>query len=87
MEHIAHIWPTMASLAVDLGKPYQTVAAWKLRGRIPADYDLDLIEAAKRRGHKLTLSALAEARRAAVVSGDHPPSNGRTPAPVQGAAK
>ena len=78
MEHIAHIWPTIASLAVDLGKPYQTVAAWKLRGRIPADYDLDLIAAAKKRGHNLTLEALAEARRAGNI-GDHPPANGAPP--------
>ena len=63
MEHITHIWPRVADLAADLGKPYQTVAAWKLRGRIPADYDLDLIAAAKARGMTLTLEELAIARR------------------------
>ncbi len=63
MEHISHIWPTMADLAADLGKPYPTVAAWKQRGRIPADYDFDLIEAASARGKILTLEDLAKARR------------------------
>lgn len=63
MEHITHIWPKIADLAADLGKPYPTVAAWKQRGRIPADYDLDIIAAAKRRGKRLTLEQLAAARR------------------------
>jgi len=87
MEHIAHIWPSIAALASDLGRPYQTVAAWKLRGRIPADYDLDLIEAARKRGKRLTLEELAEARRAAVTqSADHPPAHGPAPQSKQGAA-
>lgn len=63
------IWPTLAALAQDLGKPYPTVAAWKQRGRIPADYDLDLIEAAKRKGAVLTLDQLAQARRDAQTQG------------------
>ena len=63
MEHIAHIWPRTLDLASDLNKPYQTVAAWKKRGRIPAGYDFDLIEAARKRGHVLTLEQLALARR------------------------
>ncbi len=53
----------MVDLAADLGKPYSTVAAWKQRGRIPADYDFDLIEAASARGKVLTLEDLAKARR------------------------
>lgn len=68
MENIIRIWPTLSDLASDLDRPYQTVAAWKRRGRIPADYDLDLIEAAARRGHKLTLEQLARARRIQEVS-------------------
>lgn len=62
MDHIAHIWPTMAELADDLGKPYSTVAAWKQRGRIPSDHDADMIAAAKARGHVLTYEQLAVAR-------------------------
>jgi hypothetical protein len=62
MEHILKIWPQLTELASDIGCPYPTVAAWKQRGRIPADYDLSLIAAAKRRGRKLTLEQLAKAR-------------------------
>lgn len=63
MEHISHIWKTMAELAADLGKPYSTVAAWKLRDRIPAEYDGAIIEAAARRDAVLTYEQLAKARR------------------------
>lgn len=63
MEHISHIWPTMVELADDLKKPHSTVFAWKRRGRIPPDYDFDLIEAAAARGVQLTLEELAKARR------------------------
>jgi hypothetical protein len=65
MQHILRIWPTLSDLAKEIGKPYQTVAAWKQRGRIPADHDLKLIAAAKDRGATLTLEELAEARRCA----------------------
>lgn len=68
MEHIFTIWPKMSDLAADLKKPYPTVAAWKQRGSIPAEYDLDLIEAASKRGKTLTLEELASARRAARAS-------------------
>ncbi|MBN8189518.1 hypothetical protein JF540_22795 [Salipiger thiooxidans] len=71
MEHIAHIWPTMADLAADLGKPYSTVAAWKQRGSIPAKYDLPLIRAARARGKDLTLEVLAEARTDAADAPSH----------------
>ncbi|WCE67948.1 hypothetical protein PL335_06270 [Sulfitobacter faviae] len=65
MDQILNIWPTMADLAKDIGKPYSTVAAWKARGKIPADHDFNLIEAAARRGKTLTLEQLAQARRSA----------------------
>lgn len=63
MEHITRIWPTISELAADLGVPYTTAAAWHQRGSFPAKRDLDLIEAAKRRGESLTLEQIAEARR------------------------
>ncbi|RMC39345.1 hypothetical protein [Paracoccus siganidrum] len=69
MEHISHIWPTIRSLADDLGTPYTTVHSWSVRGRIPPDRDLDLIEAAKRHGATLTLEQLARARRAQTQEG------------------
>lgn len=62
MEHIFSLWPTLSDLARDLDKPYQTVAAWSRRGSIPARYDLDLIDCARKRGHSLSLNDLAEAR-------------------------
>ena len=62
MEHVFSLWPTLALMADDLGKPYPTVASWRQRGSIPARYDLDLIAAAERRGRKLTLEDLAHAR-------------------------
>lgn len=69
MEHILKIWPRLSDLAADLGCPYPTVAAWKHRGRVPADYDLPLIAAAKCRGHKLTLEQLAKSRSARATKG------------------
>jgi hypothetical protein len=62
MEHIFNIWPRLSDLAADLGKPYQTVAAWKRRGSIPAENDLQLIQAAEKRGASLTFEQLALAR-------------------------
>jgi hypothetical protein len=65
MKHIIDdIWPTLSDLAADLGKPYPTVAAWKRRGSIPARYDLQLVQAARKRGHTLTFEGLAIARSA-----------------------
>ncbi|ETX26549.1 hypothetical protein RISW2_22860 [Roseivivax isoporae LMG 25204] len=52
----------------DLGENYQTVAAWKRRGNIPAKYDLKVIAAAKSRGRKLSLEDLAHARAAATFT-------------------
>lgn len=63
MEHIKQIWKRPRDLAADLGLPYTTVYSWMTRGRVPADRDLDLVEAAKRRGKRLTLEQLASDRR------------------------
>lgn len=63
MEKIFRIWPSMAELAADIEAPYSTVAAWRRRGRIPAARDWAVIEAACRRGVKLTFEDLARARR------------------------
>ncbi len=64
MKHLLHIWPTVKALSDDLGVPYTTAHSWAVRGRIPADRDLELIDAAARRGGVLTLEDLALARRA-----------------------
>lgn len=62
MENVFRIWPTLTEMASDLGAPYPKVQAWKVRGRIPAKYDLALIAAAKARGHELSLEELATLR-------------------------
>lgn len=62
MEHIRTIWPKITDLADDLGLPYTTVHSWAVRGSIPARYDLKLVAAAKKRGSKLSLEALATMR-------------------------
>lgn len=43
-------------MAMDLNRPYDTVLAWKLRKRIPEDAWPDVIAAAAKRGHALTLA-------------------------------
>jgi DNA-binding transcriptional regulator YdaS (Cro superfamily) len=57
MEKLLQIWPTAAALAQDLGLPYPTVAAWKERG-IPARRAPAIVQAARARGHVLTLDDL-----------------------------
>lgn len=63
MENIFSLWNNLSDLSKDINVPYQTVAAWKQRGSIPAKYDMDLVEAASRRGQRLTLDDMAQARR------------------------
>jgi hypothetical protein len=49
IQDIFSIWPTLADMARDLGKEYQTVAKWSQRGRIPPEsWDL-VIKAASRK--------------------------------------
>ena len=66
MDHLLKIWPTIGALASDLGLPYSTVAAWRLRG-IPSKRFGQIISAAEARGHSLTYEELhaAEKGRAA----------------------
>lgn len=62
MDKIFALWPSLASLAADLGQPYPTVQSWRHRGSIPAKHDLDLVRAARARGGELTLEMIATAR-------------------------
>ncbi|TNF19166.1 MAG: hypothetical protein EP318_15535 [Rhodobacteraceae bacterium] len=57
MEHLLHIWPTVQSIADDIGAKYQTVAGWKTR-RVPPARFAELINAARRRGFLLTFEHL-----------------------------
>lgn len=63
MKPIFTLWPTTGDLAADLKVPYTTAASWRARGSIPAKYDLDLVEAATRRGKALSLEDIARLRR------------------------
>ena len=62
MKHLQHIWPKVSDLADDLGIPYTIAQYWESRGRIPANWDIDLIMAAEKRGKLLTLEYLAQMR-------------------------
>ena len=62
-ELITPIWPTWKELSDDLGVPYTTVWSWKVRNRIPADYEQKIIAAAKARGVELTLQDFADVRK------------------------
>ena len=55
------IWPTAAAMAKDLELPYQTVAKWRQRGRIPQDAWIRLIECAAKRERLLTAADLLRA--------------------------
>lgn len=59
LQDIFGIWDPLTDMAHDLDLPYDRVAKWKQRGRIPSDAWAAVIEAAKSRGHKLTFQQLA----------------------------
>lgn len=61
LHDIFEIWTTLADMANDLDAPYQTVAKWKQRGRIPSESWGAVIEAAKERGRHITFKQLADA--------------------------
>ena len=71
MDEIFGHWPSMASLARDIGANPIAVRHWKLRGSMPADYDLLIVKAAEGRGFPVSLEQLALAR--ATASGLLPP--------------
>lgn len=58
---IFKIWDPLADMARDLNLPYQTVAKWAQRERIPSESWQAVIEAAKRKGRVVTLEQLANA--------------------------
>lgn len=71
MDEIFGHWPSMAELARDIGANPIAVRHWKLRGSIPADYDLRIVKAAELRSFPVTLETLAHLR--ASASGLLPP--------------
>lgn len=53
----------LAELARDISVPYETVAKWSQRKRIPSDFWGRVIGAAERRGHNITYPQLAKANK------------------------
>jgi cell division FtsZ-interacting protein ZapD len=54
-------WSTLAEMARDLDLPYQTVAKWAQRERIPSEAWEAVVSAVKRKGGNITFEQLARA--------------------------
>jgi hypothetical protein len=61
LHDIFQIWDNLADMARDLDMPYQTVAKWAQRKRIPSEAWGAVIKAAEGRGHNMTFEQLARA--------------------------
>lgn len=46
---ILDLWPSTKELTADSGAAAESVRKWRQRGRIPSEYWLPIVEAAKRR--------------------------------------
>jgi len=57
---ILRLWPSLADLADDMGKPYSTVNNWMARNRVPMEYWVRLVDAAACRDIPLTYGQLAK---------------------------
>ncbi len=55
-------WPSRKVMAKDIGKTAATINLWVHRGNIPAEYDVELMAAAKKRGVFLSYEELAMTR-------------------------
>lgn len=60
IEDIFTAFGTVHQLADELGRKYDTVLAWRTRGRIPEDAWADVIAAARKRGIELTAGQILE---------------------------
>lgn len=61
-KHIASLFGGPRALAEATGAKLETARKWCQRGRIPAGYDLALVDAARSMGLPLSLEGLAAAR-------------------------
>lgn len=65
MKTVFDKWTDAAALARALNLPPQTVRAWRLRGSIPAKYDIELIRVTKKiLGQTITIADFAKERAA-----------------------
>ncbi len=55
-------WPLRKVMAKDIGKTRATINLWVHRDNIPAEYDVELMAAAKKRGVFLSYEELAQMR-------------------------
>lgn len=60
-KHLIDLWPSIAALAADMGKPFSTVRNWRDRDRIPMEYWVAFVNAAQDRDISVTYRQLAEA--------------------------
>lgn len=62
------LWPSQTTLAADLGEEDATlVRMWKYRQRIPAEYDVRIVDAATARGLPISFETLARLRAGALA--------------------
>ena len=52
------IWDSVRDMSTAVNRPYDTVLAWRIRGRIPEDAWQDVIDAAVLRGKRLTIAEI-----------------------------
>lgn len=55
------LWPSVGVMATELERGYDTVLAWRTRGRIPEDAWDDVIVAASKRGSQLSIAQIVAA--------------------------
>lgn len=55
------VWPSVGVMATELERGYDTVLAWRTRGRIPEDAWTDVIGAAAKRGAQLSIAQIVAA--------------------------
>lgn len=49
IQHVFSIWASLADMARELDRPYQTVAKWSQRKRIPPESFAEVVAGARRR--------------------------------------
>jgi len=52
-KQVIALWPTAREFASDLNVQYSTVCSWKMRNRIPPEYWLEILAAARLRKYKV----------------------------------
>lgn len=61
LQDIFRIWPDTAALAADIGAKADTIRKWKKFGRVPQEAWQPMIDAALRRGEKITVAQICAA--------------------------